>query len=70
MALGLVSSGEGICIIPESASASAIGMRNMKYIPILDNEAYSTISIAYGSIDNNANISQILAYMRELPGIN
>lgn len=68
MALGLVSSGEGMCIIPESASA--IGMRNMKYIPILDNEAYSTISIAYRSIDNNANISQILAYMRELPGIN
>jgi len=65
MALGLVSSGEGICIIP--ASASAIGMRNMQYISILDNEAYSPISIAYRSIDNNAYITEILKYMNELP---
>lgn len=68
MALGLVSSGEGICIIP--ASASAIGMRNMQYIPILDNEAYSPISIAYRSIDNNIYISQILDYMHELSPTN
>lgn len=63
MALGLVSSGEGICIIP--ASASAIGMRNMEYIQILDNEAYSPISLAYRSIDTNEYISTILQYMHE-----
>lgn len=43
MALGLVASGEGICIIPESACD--IGMKNLTYLNILDLEAYSPISL-------------------------
>lgn len=50
MALGLVSTGEGVCIIPKSASA--IGIKNLKFLPILDKEAYSQITLAYRSIDN------------------
>ena len=42
MALGLVASGEGICIIPK---APDIGMKNLTYLNILDLEAYSPISI-------------------------
>lgn len=45
MALGLVSSGEGVCIIPKSESA--IGIKNLKFLPILDEEAYSPITLAY-----------------------
>ena len=67
MALGLVSSGEGICLIPESASA--IGMKNLKFIQIIDNEAYSPITLAYRSIDNNEYIRQILEYMSEIKSL-
>lgn len=63
MALGLVSSGEGVCIIPKSASA--IGIKNLKFLPILDEEAYSPITLAYRSIDNNEYIQQILEYMSD-----
>ncbi|MEW9149394.1 LysR family transcriptional regulator [Acinetobacter indicus] len=63
MALGLVSSGEGVCIIPKSASA--IGIQNLKFLPILDEEAYSPITLAYRSIDNNEYIQQILEYISD-----
>ncbi|WP_349929334.1 LysR family transcriptional regulator [Acinetobacter sp. A1-4-2] len=63
MALGLVSSSEGVCIIPKSASA--IGIKNLKFLPILDEEAYSPITLAYRSIDNNEYIQQILEYMSD-----
>lgn len=63
MALGLVSSGEGVCIIP--ASASAIGMRNLSYIPILDNDAYSSISVAYRSIEHNPYVDEVLDTLKK-----
>lgn len=67
MALGLVSSGEGGCLIPKSACS--IGMKNLVFIPILDNEAESPITVAYRSIDSNEYITQILEYLGELKNI-
>ncbi|MFW1857154.1 LysR family transcriptional regulator [Acinetobacter defluvii] len=64
MALGLVASGEGICLIPESASE--IGMRNLVYIPILDLEAYSPISMSIRNMDQSAYIPNILECVREV----
>ncbi|AWL29204.1 LysR family transcriptional regulator [Acinetobacter defluvii] len=64
MALGLVASGEGICLIPESASE--IGMRNLVYIPILDLEAYSPISMSVRNMDQSAYIPNILECVREV----
>lgn len=58
MALGLVSSGEGICIIPESACE--IGMKNLVYIPILDLEAYSPISLSIRNMDQSNYVPKIL----------
>ncbi|TCM67246.1 DNA-binding transcriptional LysR family regulator [Acinetobacter calcoaceticus] len=58
MALGLVSSGEGICLIPETASD--IGMKNLVYIPILDLEAYSPISLSVRNMDQSSYIPKIL----------
>ncbi|OTG87521.1 LysR family transcriptional regulator [Acinetobacter sp. ANC 4558] len=58
MALGLVSSGEGICIIPKSANA--IGMKNLRYIPIIDADVYSPISLSYRAMDTNDYIVQML----------
>lgn len=68
MALGLVSSGEGSCLIPKSACS--IGIKNLKFIPILDNEAESPITVAYRSIDNNEYIQQILDYLAALKTFN
>ncbi|MBJ9954367.1 MULTISPECIES: cis,cis-muconate-binding transcription regulator CatM [unclassified Acinetobacter] len=64
MALGLVSSGEGICLIPESASD--IGMKNLVYIPILDVEAYSPISLSIRNMDQSSYVPNILACVREV----
>ncbi|OTG85466.1 LysR family transcriptional regulator [Acinetobacter sp. ANC 4558] len=64
MALGLVSSGEGICIIPESASD--IGMKNLAYVPILDLEAYSPISLSVRNMDKSSYIPKILACLQEV----
>ncbi|AOA57918.1 cis,cis-muconate-binding transcription regulator CatM [Acinetobacter larvae] len=58
MALGLVASGEGICLIPETASD--IGMKNLAYIPILDLEAYSPISLSVRNMDQSSYIPKIL----------
>ena len=64
LALGLVSSGEGICLIPQSASE--IGMRNLVYIPILDLEAYSPISMSIRNMDQSAYIPKILECVKEV----
>ena len=64
MALGLVSSGEGICLIPQSASE--IGMRNLVYIPILDLEAYSPISMSIRNMDQSSYIPNILDCVKEV----
>lgn len=64
MALGLVASGEGICIIPESASD--IGMKNLVYIPILDVEAHSPISLSVRNMDQSSYVPNILACIREV----
>jgi DNA-binding transcriptional LysR family regulator len=64
MALGLVSSGEGVCIIPESASD--IGMKNLVYVPILDLEAYSPISLSVRNMDQSSYVPNILACVREV----
>jgi LysR family transcriptional regulator, cis,cis-muconate-responsive activator of cat and ben genes len=64
MALGLVSSGEGICLIPESASD--IGMKNLVYIPILDMEAYSPISLSVRNMDQSNYVPNILACVKEV----
>ena len=66
MALGLVSSGEGVCIIPESASD--IGMKNLVYIPILDMEAYSPISLAVRNMDQSPYLPKILECIRQVLG--
>lgn len=64
MALGLVSSGEGVCIIPESASD--IGMKNLVYIPILDMEAYSPISLAVRNMDQSPYLSKVLECVKQV----
>ena len=64
MALGLVASGEGICLIPESASD--IGMKNLVYVPILDLEAYSPISLSVRNMDQSSYVPNILACVREV----
>lgn len=64
MALGLVAAGEGICIIPESACD--IGMRNLVYIPILDVEAYSPISLSIRNMDQSNYIPNILECVRQV----
>lgn len=64
MALGLTASGEGICIIPESASD--IGMKNLVYIPILDVEAYSPISLSVRNMDQSNYIPKILDCIRSV----
>jgi DNA-binding transcriptional LysR family regulator len=64
MALGLVSSGEGVCIIPESASD--IGMKNLVYIPILDMEAYSPISLAVRNMDQSPYLSKVLGGVKQV----
>ena len=64
MAMGLVSSGEGICLIPESASD--IGMKNLVYIPILDLEAYSPISLSVRNMDQSSYIPKILNCIQEV----
>lgn len=64
MAMGLVSSGEGICLIPESASD--IGMKNLVYIPILDLEAYSPISLSVRNMDQSNYIPKILDCIQEV----
>ncbi|MDQ8936066.1 cis,cis-muconate-binding transcription regulator CatM [Acinetobacter rudis] len=64
MAMGLVSSGEGICLIPESASD--IGMKNLVYIPILDLEAYSPISLSVRNMDQSSYIPKILDCIQEV----
>lgn len=64
LALGLVSSGEGICLIPESASE--IGMKNLVYIPILDVEAYSPISLSIRNMDQSSYVPNILECIREV----
>ncbi|CEI54621.1 Aromatic hydrocarbon utilization transcriptional regulator CatR (LysR family) [Acinetobacter bereziniae] len=64
MALGLVSSGEGVCIIPESASD--IGMKNLVYIPILDMEAYSPISLAVRNMDQSPYLSKVLECVKHV----
>lgn len=64
LALGLVSSGEGISIILESASE--IGMKNLIYIPILDLEAYSPISLSVRNMDQSSYIPDILECIKEV----
>lgn len=64
MALGLVSSGEGICLIPESASD--IGMKNLIYIPILDEEAYSPVALSVRNMDQSNYIPKILDCIQEV----
>ncbi|ENW00254.1 HTH-type transcriptional regulator CatM [Acinetobacter bereziniae LMG 1003 = CIP 70.12] len=64
MALGLVSSGEGVCIIPESASD--IGMKNLVYVPILDMEAYSPISLAVRNMDQSPYLSKVLECVKQV----
>ncbi|MDA3439236.1 LysR family transcriptional regulator [Acinetobacter bereziniae] len=64
MALGLVASGEGICLIPESASD--IGMKNLVYVPILDLEAYSPISLSVRNMDQSSYVPNILACVKEV----
>ncbi|WP_445117131.1 cis,cis-muconate-binding transcription regulator CatM [Acinetobacter sp. WZC-1] len=64
LALGLVSSGEGICLIPESASD--IGMKNLVYIPVLDMEAYSPISLSLRNMDQSSYVLNILECIRNV----
>ncbi|NNH27751.1 cis,cis-muconate-binding transcription regulator CatM [Acinetobacter terrestris] len=64
MALGLVASGEGICLIPESASD--IGMKNLVYVSILDDEAFSPVSLSVRNMDHSNYIPKILDCIREV----
>lgn len=64
LALGLVSSGEGLCLIPESAGY--IGMKNLVYIPILDAEAYSPISLSVRNMDHSNYIPKILDCIKDV----
>lgn len=64
MALGLVSSGEGICLIPETSRD--IGIKNLAYIPILDIEAYSPISLSVRNMDQSRYIPKILECIQDV----
>lgn len=58
LALGLVAAAEGICIIPQSARA--IQISNIKFIPLLDTKAVSSIFLAIRHMDENSNIRSLL----------
>lgn len=64
LALGLVAAGEGICIVPESAMD--IGVKNLMYIPILDEDAYSPISLAVRNMDHSNYIPKILSCVQDV----
>ncbi|OUY06207.1 cis,cis-muconate-binding transcription regulator CatM [Acinetobacter populi] len=64
LAMGLVAAGEGICIVPESALD--IGMKNLMYLPILDADAYSPISLAIRNMDHSNYIPKILGCIQEV----
>lgn len=64
LALGLVAAGEGICIIPKSAMD--IGVKNLMYISILDEDAYSPISLAVRNMDHSNYIPKILSCVQDV----
>ncbi|KAF5270765.1 hypothetical protein FQR65_LT17832 [Abscondita terminalis] len=65
MALGLVSHRvKGLC--NSSCSASDIGMKNLVYIPILDMEAYSPISLAVRNMDQSPYLSKVLECVKQV----
>ncbi len=54
LALGLVAAGEGICVVPESART--IQFPHLKYIPLLDEDAFSPIFLATRNLDESEDI--------------
>lgn len=58
LALGLVASGEGVCIVPQNSRA--IHMANLSYLPIMDAGAMSPIFFSYREGDDNTHIQMLL----------
>lgn len=58
LALGIVASGEGVCIVPQNSKA--IHMTNLKYLPILDVGAVSPIFFSYREGDTGEYIQLLL----------
>lgn len=58
LALGLVASGEGITIVPQSSMS--IQMHDLIYVPLLDPDAISPIFMTFRHLENNPNITLIL----------
>ncbi|WP_312970894.1 LysR family transcriptional regulator [Acinetobacter gerneri] len=54
LALGLVAAGEGICVVPDSART--IQFPHLKYIPLLDADAFSRIFLATRNLDESEDI--------------
>ncbi len=64
LAMGLVAAGEGVCIIPESASD--IGLNNLAYVPIRDVDAFSPIALMIRNMDKSTYIPKILECIRSV----
>lgn len=58
LALGIVASGEGVCIVPQNSRA--IHMTNLTYLPILDIDAVSPIFLSYRNLEENEYIQVLL----------
>lgn len=58
LALGIVASGEGVCIVPQNSKS--IHMVNLKYLPILDTGAVSPIFFSFREGDDNEYIHLLL----------
>lgn len=57
-ALGMVASGEGVCIVP--CNLDSVQLYNLIYIPLLDPEAISPIFIATRNLEENAYINSLI----------
>lgn len=59
LALGLVASGEGVCVVPQNSQA--IQMNNLDYIPILDSGAVSPIYMSFRETESNLAVQLMLS---------
>jgi DNA-binding transcriptional LysR family regulator len=63
--IGLVDAGVGIAIVP--ADTRSIHLEGVAYVPLRDNNAFSTLYLAYRERDRNAHLRGLLAKLRERP---
>ncbi|MES2183207.1 MAG: LysR substrate-binding domain-containing protein [Pseudomonadota bacterium] len=60
--IGLVAADAGVAILPEDFRCMALP--GVRYVPLADREAVSTLSIAYRTSDTDKYVKQLLAALR------